>query len=100
MERFAGKLKVVLTALLVFLLLFSVLFLVRGWAEGRFGSVDSLREYIEGFGLYGPAILTLIQALQVVLPVLPGFLGCIVGASLFGALGGFWATTSASAWAQ
>ena len=75
MERFAGKLKVVLTALLVFLLLFSVLFLVRGWAEGRFGSVDSLREYIEGFGLYGPAILTLIQALQVVLPVLPGFLG-------------------------
>lgn len=90
MERFAGKLKVVLTALLVFLLLFSVLFLVRGWAEGRFGSVDSLREYIEGFGLYGPAILTLIQALQVVLPVMPGFLGCIVGASLFGALGGFW----------
>ena len=100
MERFAGKLKVVLTALLVFLLLFSVLFLVRGWAEGRFGSVDSLREYIEGFGLYGPAILTLIQALQVVLPVLPGFQDVSSAPASSALWAGFGATTSASAWAQ
>ena len=25
-----------------------------------------------------------------ILPVLPGFLGCIVGAGMFGAMGGFW----------
>ena len=30
------------------------------------------------------------SAFQVVVPVLPGFLGCIVGAVLFGAMGGFW----------
>ena len=31
-----------------------------------------------------------IQAFQVILPVLPGFFGCAVGALLFGAAGGFW----------
>ena len=90
MKRTTDKLKGVLTALLVFLLIFSLLFLLRGWASGRFDSVDSMREYIGSFGVFGPLVLTLIQALQVVLPVLPGFLGCIVGAGLFGAAGGFW----------
>ena len=90
MKRTTDKLKGVLTALLVFLLIFSLLFLVRGWASGRFDSVDSMREYIGSFGVFGPLVLTLIQVLQVVLPVLPGFLGCIVGAGLFGAAGGFW----------
>lgn len=90
MKRTTDKLKGVLTALLVFLLIFSLLFLVRGWASVRFDSVDSMREYIGSFGVFGPLVLTLIQALQVVLPVLPGFLGCIVGAGLFGAAGGFW----------
>lgn len=90
MKRTTDKLKGVLTALLVFILIFSLLFLVRGWASGRFDSVGSMREYIGSFGVFGPLVLTLIQALQVVLPVLPGFLGCIVGAGLFGAAGGFW----------
>lgn len=90
MKRTTDKLKGVLTALLVFLLILSLLFLVRGWASSRFDSVDSMREYIGSFGVFGPLVLTLIQALQVVLPVLPGFLGCIVGAGLFGAAGGFW----------
>lgn len=85
-----GRLKGILTAALVLLLLFSLLFLVRGWAAGNFDSVESMREYIGSYGVFGPFILTLIQALQVVLPVLPGFLGCIVGAGLFGAAGGFW----------
>ena len=35
-------------------------------------------------------MLTAIQAAQVVLPVLPGFLGCAVGAVMFGCWGGFW----------
>ena len=90
MKRTTDKLKGLLTALLVFLLIFSLLFLLRGWASGRFDSVESMREYIGSFGIFGPLVLAVIQALQVVLPVLPGFLGCIVGAGLFGAAGGFW----------
>jgi len=51
--------------------------------------VETLRVYVDSFGIWAPLILTLIQALQVVLPVLPGFMGCVVGAILFRWLGGF-----------
>ena len=75
--------------MLVFLLLLSAAFFGKAWAGGHFKSMDTLRAYLESFGGWGPAVLTLIQALQVVLPVLPGFLGCIVGAAMFGPAGGF-----------
>lgn len=64
-------------------------FMVKAYFDGKFDSVDTLREYIGGFGIFGPIILTLVQAAQVVIPVLPGFLGCAVGAILFGTVGGF-----------
>ena len=66
-----------------------ILFLLKGWANGNLRSMDSLRQYIGSYGLLGPVILTMIQALQVVLPVLPDFPGCIVGAAMLGAAGGF-----------
>ena len=45
---------------------------------------------MKSFGIFAPVVLTAIQAIQVILPVLPGWLGCIVGAGMFGAAGGFW----------
>ena len=75
---------------MVALLTVSAAVLLKGWIDGRFDSIDSFREYIVSFGIWGPLILCLIQLLQVVLPVLPGFMGCVVGAALFGAAGGFW----------
>lgn len=86
----ADRFRLLLTVLLAALLVISAAFLLWGWLTGRFSSVEGMREYIGAFGLLGPVVLTVIQALQVVLPVLPGFFGCIVGASLFGAAGGFW----------
>ena len=71
------------------LILISILF-IKAYMQGQFHSLDSLRDYIKGFGILAPAVLTLFQAFQVVFPVLPGFLGCAVGAVLFGAFGGFW----------
>lgn len=75
---------------LIVLLVISAFFLLKGWTGGYFNSVDSLRAYVNSYGIWAPVILTLVQLLQVVLPVLPGFMGCIVGAALFGAAGGFW----------
>ena len=72
------------------LLVISCFFLLKGWYDGHFNSIDSLRSYVASFGIWAPIILTLIQMMQVILPVLPGFMGCIVGATLFGATGGFW----------
>lgn len=82
--------KRLLTAFLVILLVLSGLFLIRGYLDGHFQSIESFRAYIGSFGLLAPVVLTIIQAIQVILPVLPGFLGCIVGAGMFGAMGGFW----------
>lgn len=90
MDQKAERLKRILTYTLIFLLLFSGIFLFRAYLQGHFNSPESLRAYISAFGVFAPLILTVIQAIQVILPVLPGFLGCIVGAGMFGAAGAFW----------
>lgn len=64
--------------------------LFKAYLDGKFHSVETLKTYVAGFGIFAPAMLTAIQAAQVVVPVLPGFLGCAVGAVLFGSAGGFW----------
>mgnify|MGYP002801513856 CR=1 FL=1 len=85
-----AKLKNLLTGFLVFLLFLTGLFLLKGYLDGQFRTMESFRAYVESFGLFAPLILVVIQALQVVLPVLPGVFGCIGGAGMFGAMGGFW----------
>lgn len=84
------KIKSAAAVCLIVLLAVSAIFFLSGWFGGHFQSIDTLRRYVASFGMCGPVILALIQLLQVVLPVLPGFMGCIVGAALFGAAGGFW----------
>lgn len=77
----------------IFLIMLSLVFfviLIKGYFDGKFNSVESLQHYIESFGIFGPLILIAFQAMQVVVPVLPGFLGCAVGSILFGASSGFW----------
>lgn len=62
----------------------------KAYLDGKFNSVDTLHAYVRGFGALAPVVLTIIQITQVVIPVLPGFLGCAAGAVLFGCWGGFW----------
>lgn len=57
--------------LLICLVLCALLF--KAYLDGKFHSVETLREYVAGFGIMAPLVLTAIQAAQVVLPVLPGF---------------------------
>lgn len=67
-----------------------LLILIKAWAGGKINSVDSFQNYIAGYGVFAPVALTLFQAAQVIIPVLPGFLGCAAGAVMFGSAGGFW----------
>lgn len=90
MERKETFIENILMASMILLFGIVLFVVLKGWIEGRFSSIASLRNYIQEFGLLGPFILTIIQVLQVVLPVLPGFFGCIVGASMYGAMNGFW----------
>ncbi len=90
MKSKESAIKRTFTGLFVFLMALCVLFMIKAWSEGHFSSMEALREYIVSYGIWGPLILGIIQMLQVILPVLPGWLGCIVGAALFGAGEGFW----------
>lgn len=67
-----------------------LLVLAKIFLGARINSVESLQEYMKRFGIAGPLFLTLIQAFQVVVPVLPGYLGCAAGAIAFGTATGFW----------
>ncbi|MDO4647547.1 MAG: VTT domain-containing protein [Eubacteriales bacterium] len=90
MENKIDRIKNGLTVFLSILLLLSAIFLLRSYFNGHFKSVDTLKAYLNTLGFAGPLVLILIQAMQVVIPILPGWLGCIVGAGMFGAAGGFW----------
>lgn len=67
-----------------------ILLLVRQFFNHKIDSVQSLQNYMKGFGIAAPLILTVFQAAQVVIPVLPGYLGCAAGAIAFGSMTGFW----------
>ena len=55
----------------------------------KFTSVEDVQSYMKGFGIAAPLILIVFQAFQVVVPVLPGYLGCAAGAVAFGSVTGF-----------
>lgn len=67
-----------------------LLIIVKIFFDHQFDSVESLQNYMKGFGMAAPLLLTVFQALQVVVPVLPGYLGCAAGAIAFGSATGFW----------
>lgn len=67
-----------------------ILFFAKQFFDNKINSVESLQNYMKNFGMAAPLVLTAFQALQVVIPVLPGYLGCAAGALAFGTMTGFW----------
>ena len=67
-----------------------ILFIAKDFFNQKFDSVETLQAYMKDFGIAAPLALTLFQAIQVVIPVLPGYLGCAAGAVAFGSMSGFW----------
>lgn len=59
------------------------------WQQGLLSSQEALRRFVDGFGPGGPAVFMVFQAVQVVVPILPGGLGCLAGVILFGPWYGF-----------
>lgn len=77
-------------ALAIFGILIVFVAFVKWFFQGEFNSVESLQAFMRKFGVFGPLALVLFQAFQVVVPVFPGYLGCAVGAVMFGTWTGFW----------
>ena len=64
--------------------------LIKMLVGNNIKSVEDLQRYMESFGVFGPLALTIFQGFQVVVPVVPGYLGCAAGAIAFGPFIGFW----------
>ena len=73
-----------ITAVMVLLIFVVVAVCAKLFLSGQVDSVDSLQNYLDRFGAFGPIALMLFQALQVIIPVVPGFVGPIVGTIMFG----------------
>lgn len=67
-----------------------VLLAVWGWRTGVLTSQERLQALVSAIGPAGALLFTVFQAVQVVVPVLPGGLGCLAGVLLFGSWQGFW----------
>lgn len=70
-------------------ILIAGIFIIYGLKNGIFESQQSLEAFIGKAGIFGPLFFIFIQAIQVVIPILPGFVTCIAGAVVFGPLEGF-----------
>ena len=62
---------------------------VWGWQTGVLTSQEKLQDLVSKWGPAGALLFTVFQAVQVVVPILPGGLGCLVGVILFGPIWGF-----------
>lgn len=62
---------------------------VWGWHTGVLTSQERLQALVSSLGMAGILLFVAFQAVQVVVPVLPGGLGCLVGVILFGPVWGF-----------
>ncbi len=67
----------------------SILLIVLGWKAGLLTSPEAMSRFVSRLGVMGIFVFIAFQAIQVVLPVLPGNLGCLAGVMMFGAWKGF-----------
>jgi len=83
------KVKYFLNICTVVGLFLMALFVWYGWKEGIFRSQEALETFLGRFGFWAPLIFTVVQGVQVVLPILPGAIGCLAGVLVFGPVAGF-----------
>ena len=84
-----NRIRIALRICSVICLIVSVAVSVYAYRKGLFTSQDAMRSYIAGFGKMGIAVFIVFQIVQVVVPVIPGGLGCLAGVLMFGPLYGF-----------
>ncbi len=62
---------------------------VWAWRAGLLTDMQALQGYVRTLGWWAPSVFVLFQAVQVIVPILPGGIGCLAGAVLFGPWLGF-----------
>ena len=69
--------------------LITCVFVVFGYQSGIFTDTQKMQAFLERAGVLAPLVFMAIQAVQVVIPILPGAIGCVFGVVFFGAVKGF-----------
>ena len=57
--------------------------------SGVFSSREQMEQFLNQAGLLAPAAFILLQIIQVIFPILPGGVSCLLGVAVFGPLSGF-----------
>lgn len=73
----------------VLLILGCVVLGIIGYRKGAFSSVDALQEWMDSYGIWAPLIFIILQAVQVVIPIIPGGVTLLGGVIFFGPWWGF-----------
>lgn len=81
--------KRILQAVSVCGLLLCAALAVWGWRAGILTSQEAMEAFVARAGRAGVVLFSAFQAVQVVIPILPGGLGCLAGVVLFGPVKGF-----------
>ncbi|AGF55685.1 putative membrane protein YdjX (TVP38/TMEM64 family) [Clostridium saccharoperbutylacetonicum] len=70
-------------------IILTITFFVYGIQMNLFTSQAALQTFLQPFGWFAPIIFIIFQAVQVVLPISPGAIGCVGGVLIFGSIQGF-----------
>ena len=84
------KYQIVIQIISVVGFLLTAAFLIYGYHTGIFLHEDKLKAFLLPLGIMAPLVFMFIQAVQVVVPILPGAIGCVVGVAVFGGFQAFW----------
>lgn len=69
--------------------LLTIVLSVWGYRCGIFTDTAKMQTLLDRAGFLAPLLFIAIQAIQVVIPILPGAVGCVFGVAFFGAVKGF-----------
>ena len=73
----------------MFGLIICAILAVWAWQRGILTSQQAMSDFVQKAGFWGPALFLILQAVQVVIPILPGGISCLGGVVLFGPVWGF-----------
>ena len=62
---------------------------IIGYLRGAFSSVEALQAWMDSYGIWAPLIFIILQAVQVIIPIIPGGVTLLGGVILFGPWWGF-----------
>lgn len=75
--------------ILLFCTVLVVIFTIWGFRQGIFTDQSKMEAFLQSCGIFAPLLFVILQAVQVVIPILPGAVGCVFGVVFWGAVKGF-----------